>query len=61
MNSFLTITTRLDRLPDRSVASYLSDPFEVDPADEMSGDLNAKFEIDFNALDLDYATLYFVA
>ncbi len=57
----LTITTRFDHLPDRSVASFLSDPFEVDPSDEMFGDLDPKFEIDFNALDLDYANLYFVA
>ncbi len=57
----LTITTRFDRLPDRSVAGFLSDPFEVDPTDEMFGDLNSKFEIDFNALDLGYANLYFIA
>jgi hypothetical protein len=57
----LTITTPFDRLPAPSVFVYVSDPFEVDPSDEMSGDLNSKFEIDFNVLDLDYANLYFVS
>ncbi len=57
----LTIATRFDRLPEPTAFIRLSDPFEVDLSDEMSGDLNSKFEIDFNVLDLDYANLYFVS
>jgi hypothetical protein len=46
MNAF-TVTTRCDRLPGRSAAGFLRDPFEVDPSDEMSGDLISELKIDF--------------
>jgi hypothetical protein len=57
----LIITTRFDRLPEQTVSICMSGPFDVDPSDEMSGDMSSKFEIDFNTLDLDYANLYFVS
>jgi len=56
-----TITIRFDHSTERSVSSLLSDPFEVDPSNEMFGDLDSKLKIDFSTLDLDYANLYFVA
>ncbi len=59
--SALTITIRFDHSTERSVASFLSDPFEVDPSNEMFGDLAANLQIDFSNFDLDYANLYFVA
>jgi hypothetical protein len=57
----LTITARLDRLPEQSVSVCVSDPFDDDPSDEMPGDLSTELEVDLDTVDLDYANLYFVS
>ena len=51
----LIVIPRVDRLPEEPLTVRLNDPFEIDPTDEMFGDLDSKFEIDFNTFDRDDA------